>query len=95
VWTGTLSFGLVAVPVRLIPATEPKDKRFHLFDRSDRRVRYERVVESSEPAEPTGPEAFGPDEAEPETGAATFSSQPKASDTPSRTRGLAQTACSP
>jgi hypothetical protein len=27
VWTGTLSFGLVAVPVRLIPATEPKDVR--------------------------------------------------------------------
>jgi non-homologous end joining protein Ku len=25
VWTGTLSCGLVAVPVRLIPATEPKD----------------------------------------------------------------------
>ena len=53
VWTGTLSFGLVAVPVRLFPATEPKDVRFHLYDRSGRRVRYERVVEGSEPAEPT------------------------------------------
>ena len=52
VWTGTLSFGLVAVPVRLFPATEPKDVRFHLYDRSGRRVRYERVVEGSEPAEP-------------------------------------------
>jgi len=51
VWTGTLSFGLVAVPVRLIPATEPKDVRFHLYDRSGRRVRYERVVEGSEPVE--------------------------------------------
>ena len=30
VWTGSLSFGLVTVPVRLIPATEPKDVRFHL-----------------------------------------------------------------
>jgi DNA end-binding protein Ku len=49
VWTGTLSFGLVTVPVRLIPATEPKDVRFHLYDRSGRRVRYERVVEGSEP----------------------------------------------
>jgi len=49
VWTGTLSFGLVSVPVRLIPATEPKDVRFHLYDRSGRRVRYERVVEGSEP----------------------------------------------
>jgi DNA end-binding protein Ku len=57
VWTGTLSFGLVTVPVRLVPATEPKDVRFHLYDRAGRRVRYERVVEPShewaeEPAEP-------------------------------------------
>ena len=52
VWTGTLSFGLVAVPVRLIPATEPKDVRFHLYDRSGRRARYERVVEEAEPALP-------------------------------------------
>lgn len=51
VWTGTLSFGLVAVPVRLIPATEAKDVRFHLYDRSGRRVRYERIVEGSESAE--------------------------------------------
>ncbi|MCI0632345.1 MAG: Ku protein [Actinobacteria bacterium] len=52
VWTGTLSFGLVAVPVRLVPATEPKDVRFHLYDRAGRRVRYERVVEAAEePAE--------------------------------------------
>jgi DNA end-binding protein Ku len=46
VWTGTLSFGLVTVPVRLINATEPKDVRFHLYDRSGRRVRYERVVDA-------------------------------------------------
>jgi hypothetical protein len=88
VWTGTLSFGLVAVPVRLIPATEPKDVRFHLYDRSGRRVRYERVVEGSKPAEPAGPQAFGPDEAEPETGAATSSPQPNASEhAERRTRG--------
>src|ERR687892_238417 len=42
VWTGTLSFGLVAIPVRLIPATEPKDVRFHLYDREGRRVRQRR-----------------------------------------------------
>ncbi len=70
VWTGTISFGLVAVPVRLIPATEPKDVRFHLYDRSGRRVRYERIVEGSEtaephvseagPAEPAGPESEAP-----------------------------------
>jgi DNA end-binding protein Ku len=50
VWTGTLSFGLVAIPVRLIPATEPKDVRFHLYDRAGRRVRQRRVVEEPPPA---------------------------------------------
>lgn len=68
VWTGSLSFGLVTVPVRLIPATEPKDVRFHLYDRSGRRVRYERVVEGSEaalPPEPVEAEAEAPVEAEP------------------------------
>lgn len=48
VWTGTLSFGLVTLPVRLFPATKPKDVRFHLYDReSGRRVRYRRVLEGS------------------------------------------------
>ena len=46
VWKGTLSFGLVAIPVSLFPATEPKDVRFHLFDRQGRRVRYRRVVDA-------------------------------------------------
>jgi len=46
VWRGTLSFGLVAIPVALYPATEAKDVRFHLFDREGRRVRYKRVVEA-------------------------------------------------
>jgi DNA end-binding protein Ku len=45
VWTGALSFGLVAIPVRLYPATEPKDVRFHLMDASGRRVHYRRFVE--------------------------------------------------
>jgi DNA end-binding protein Ku len=50
VWTGGLRFGLVNIPVGLYPATEPKDVRFHLYDReSGRRVRYRRVVD----AEPT------------------------------------------
>jgi DNA end-binding protein Ku len=54
VWTGTLSFGLVSIPVALYPATESKDVRFHLFDREGRRVRYRRVVEEAYPlAEPT------------------------------------------
>ena len=50
VWSGTISFGLVALPVRLFPATEPKDVRFHLYDRSGRRIRYRRVVEDDEPS---------------------------------------------
>ena len=58
-WTGSLSFGLVNVPVRLINATEPKDVRFHLYDRSGRRVRYQRVVDApdtiDEPVEPDEP----------------------------------------
>jgi DNA end-binding protein Ku len=48
VWTGALSFGLVSIPVALYPATQPKDVRFHLFDRSGRRVRYRRVAEEPE-----------------------------------------------
>ena len=45
VWTGTISFGLVSIGVRLFPATSPKDVRFHLVDERGRRVRYRRFVE--------------------------------------------------
>jgi DNA end-binding protein Ku len=55
VWKGTLSFGLVAIPVSLYPATEAKDVRFHLFDRQGRRVRYRRIVDA-------GPALGAPDE---------------------------------
>ena len=48
VWTGSLSFGLVSIPVALYPATQPKDVRFHLFDRQGRRVRYRRFTEDPE-----------------------------------------------
>ena len=53
VWTGSLRFGLVTIPVRLFPATEPKDVRFHLMDAHGRRVRYRRFVSDEEPPEPT------------------------------------------
>jgi DNA end-binding protein Ku len=47
VWTGTVTFGLVNIPVSLYPATEPKDVRFHLYDReTGRRIRYRRVVDA-------------------------------------------------
>jgi DNA end-binding protein Ku len=45
VWTGTISFGLVNIGVRLLPATSPKDVRFHLVDERGRRVRYRRFIE--------------------------------------------------
>ena len=49
VWTGSISFGLVNIPVRLYPATEPKDVRFHLYDRrTGKRVRYERVTRDAD-----------------------------------------------
>ena len=51
VWTGSLAFGLVNIPVRLYPATEPKDVRFHLMDARGRRVRYRRFVEAEGPEE--------------------------------------------
>jgi DNA end-binding protein Ku len=51
VWTGSISFGLVNIPVKLYPATEPKDVRFHLYDRrTGKRVHYERVTRDFEPA---------------------------------------------
>lgn len=48
VWTGSLSLGLVNIPVSLYAATEAKDVRFHLVDRAGRRVRYRRFVETGD-----------------------------------------------
>src|SRR5205807_9184787 len=59
VWTGSISFGLVSIPEKLYPATEPKDVRFHLYDRlTGKRVRYERVTraEDAPTFEPEQPE---------------------------------------
>jgi Ku protein len=50
VWSGAISFGLVNIPVRLYPATSPRDPKFHLVDRqTGRRIRYRRVVEEAPP----------------------------------------------
>src|SRR5438034_9652795 len=70
VWTGSISFGLVNIPVKLYPATEPKDVRFHLYDRrTGKRVRYERVTRGEEPAtfepEPSSPSWPRDDRTEP------------------------------
>jgi len=59
VWSGTISFGLVSVPVRLYPATRRKDVRFHEIDRSSgQRVRHQKVVEMAAPT-PTLPRDRG------------------------------------
>ena len=51
VWTGSIAFGLVHIPVKLYPATDPQDVRFHLFDRrTGKRVRYERTTRADETA---------------------------------------------
>jgi DNA end-binding protein Ku len=54
VWSGTISFGLVSVPVRLYPATRRKDVRFHEIDRlSGRRIRHQKVIEETAPTLPS------------------------------------------
>jgi DNA end-binding protein Ku len=48
IWSGAISFGLVAVPVKLYPATEQKDIRFHQFKGGTRqRIRNKRVSEET------------------------------------------------
>jgi DNA end-binding protein Ku len=44
IWSGTISFGLVSVPVRMYPATESKELRFHFLHRQDLTpIAYEKV----------------------------------------------------
>jgi len=35
IWSGTISFGLVSIPVRMYTATQSKELRFHVVDRRD------------------------------------------------------------
>jgi DNA end-binding protein Ku len=35
IWSGTISFGLVSVPVRMVTATSSRELRFHFVDRRD------------------------------------------------------------
>jgi DNA end-binding protein Ku len=47
IWKGTVSFGLVSIPVKLYTATEERDVSFHQVRRSDgSRIRYRRVAEA-------------------------------------------------
>ena len=56
-WSGTISFGLVSVPVRMFTATESKELRFHFLDRRDLspigydKVRRGRPASTSTPSE--------------------------------------------
>jgi DNA end-binding protein Ku len=44
IWSGTISFGLVSVPVRMFPATESKELRFHFLHKKDLTpIAYEKV----------------------------------------------------
>jgi DNA end-binding protein Ku len=54
IWSGTISFGLVSVPVRMFSATESKELRFHFLDRRDLQpIAYEKVRrDDREPVDP-------------------------------------------
>src|SRR6478752_7849547 len=44
IWSGTISFGLVSVGVRMFPATQSKELRFHFLDKKDLTpIAYEKV----------------------------------------------------
>lgn len=48
-WTGSISFGLVNIPIHLYAATDSHQLEFHQFDsKSGKRVRYRRVVEGTD-----------------------------------------------
>ena len=44
IWSGTISFGLVSVPVRMFPATQSTELRFHFLAKQDLMpIAYEKV----------------------------------------------------
>ena len=48
VWTGSISFGMVAIPIRLVPAVRRKSISFNQLDeRSGARIRYRKVSEAT------------------------------------------------
>ncbi|MEN3272932.1 MAG: end-binding protein Ku, partial [Actinomycetota bacterium] len=47
IWSGTISFGLVNVPVKLHTATEEKDVAFHQFSEKGDRIKNKRVSEKT------------------------------------------------
>jgi DNA end-binding protein Ku len=48
IWSGTVGFGLVSVPVKLVTAVRSKDVRFHQLEQgTGARVRQRRVSEAT------------------------------------------------
>jgi Ku protein len=81
IWTGWVGFGLVLIPVKLFPATSPRDVRFHEFARgTGKRVRHRRVVEEETPWDltrwETAPTAPAADDAPPDQVASQAEEQP-------------------
>jgi DNA end-binding protein Ku len=54
IWSGTISFGLVSVPVRMFPATSSQELRFHFLHKKDLTpIAYEKVRrDDREPVDP-------------------------------------------
>jgi DNA end-binding protein Ku len=49
IWSGSIGFGLVSIPVRLYTATKKRDVRFHEFQGgTGQRIRHKRVAEETE-----------------------------------------------
>ncbi len=47
IWKGTISFGLVSIPISLYPATRREELRFHLLRKSDLSpINYRRIAEA-------------------------------------------------
>ncbi|MHB1314516.1 MAG: non-homologous end joining protein Ku [Christensenellales bacterium] len=48
IWKGTISFGLVSIPVDLYPAVESNDLKFNLIDnRDENKIKYQRINEAT------------------------------------------------
>lgn len=46
IWSGAISFGLVTIPIRVVPATENRSISFHQIHQADLgRIRYQKVCE--------------------------------------------------
>jgi len=55
IWSGTISFGLVSVPVRMFTATSSQELRFHFLDRRDMQpIGYDKVNKETGESVPAG-----------------------------------------